>query len=455
MVVANPRELHGDELWKKLSEETVGVYGYGRTGKAVVNALSGQTAKLLILDDQLESIKETGHEEIETSTENHPIADLDRLIVSPGVPMENSHIQRAQTLGIPIWGEIELAYRLLIEKPIWAVTGTNGKSTCVELIGNFLSAQGRTPFVGGNRGAPLIGIVGEEERYTDYVVEISTFQIETLDSFQAERVLLTNLGDDHVDRHGSLRRYHQLKWDLVSRTRTEGVAVVPGQRKPPLLIEAPILPCGNTSVEGRDYGLEWTSEGLEIADDHIPGADIPIVLRLFPQNLLGTLALVGDHPDVTWIRNGLNCFEPLPYRAEPIEISEDRVVINDSKATNPDAVQALVKQIEVPFRILLGGAGKDADFSPLMAELTNCSVEEIVTCGDERLTNQLLYLSRERGLDVREETDWKYAVQSLIENSSSGERILLSPGGTSFDAFENYKERGRAFQEWVREAVQS
>ena len=443
-------------LQKILQSESIGVYGYGRTGKAVVDTLQNYIGaqQLWVMDDAEEKRKQIDSEAIQVFTEKQQLGQLDRLIVSPGVPADHPFLRRARSRGIPVWGEIELAYRLIQEGTFWAVTGTNGKSTCVELAGKFLEARGKSPFVGGNRGRPLIEAVSDPYDYSDYVVEVSSFQVEGLKQFRPDHALLTNLGDDHVDRHGSIEAYHQLKWDLLTRLES-GRMVYPEQQIPPDCHADLKIGFNDANSYGLSYPLKWSRDGLVVGSSVIKKETIPLQLQMFPENLLSVISLVFPGPDSSTVRRGIDQFEPLPYRAETVPDTGSIDVINDSKATNPHAVSRIVNQVNQPFRLVLGGAGKQSDYSGLFDLLSRKPPEELVITGGKSLRESMTRHSEKNNLNYRIESDWRKAVQSLVKRANDREAVLLSPGATSFDAFKNYQERGRKFNEWVREAVVS
>lgn len=457
MAVPDKPPLAGQQLRKQLARESVGVYGYGRTGREVVNALRPLAETIHVFEDNREQVSDPV-DDIEWSFSDHSLDGVDRLITSPGIPIDNPVLKEARKRGIDVWGEIELAYRLLESGRIWAITGTNGKSTCTELAGAFLRAQKDTPIsVCGNRGTPMIQAVTDEQTYSDYVVEISSFQVEGMDSFRADAVLLTNLGDDHIDRHGTMEEYHRLKWELVRRVLPSGRAVIPLEEtmepEPAMKFPNEFVEFSSREVWGLDFVVQWRDEGLRLGEHQIERDRFPLSLQLFPQNILSVIGLVLDRPERGIVEGAMGHFDPLPHRADLIEGTGDVRVVDDSKSTNPDSVESLVENMDDPYRLLLGGAGKDGDYSKLFALLGEHPPECLVFCGEDGLVEQLKSLAEQSALEYEVADEWERAVKQIVEATADGEWVLLSPGGTSFDAFENYKERGRKFCEWVREAV--
>lgn len=458
MALPDKQVLTGNNLRDRLSEETVAVYGYGRSGRAVVDELISIGSDVHVFEDNMEE-PPNDHENhsVEWSFADHDLELVDRLIVSPGVPADNETIVEARTRGIDVWGEVELAYRLMESGKLWTVTGTNGKSTCVELIGCFLrEQQAGEVSVCGNRGTPFIEAVCDDTDYDNYVVEISSFQVEGMDVFQPDAVLLTNLGDDHVDRHGSLEAYHGLKWELVDRVSPEGRVVVPlpeASDRAPATGGCTVLECSSREIWGGEFRAQWRDDGLRLGDERIDANEVPMALRLFPQNLLSVIGLVLDRPDRGIVEGALGRFDPLPHRAEVLGNTGEITVIEDSKATNPDAVRRLLTTVNGPYRLVLGGAGKDAEFTDLFREIDRHEPEQLIFCGDESFVEHLEETADSESVKYDVIDGWEAAVKQLIKRAEEGDTVVLSPGGTSFDAFDDYKDRGEQFQRWVRETV--
>ncbi|MGM0381686.1 MAG: UDP-N-acetylmuramoyl-L-alanine--D-glutamate ligase [bacterium] len=444
-----------------ISRLKVGVYGFGTTGESLVENLATRVKDIVVYDD----IKETppdGDWPDNLSWKLKPETidtGLDLLILSPGIPAGHRLVEEAKIRGVEVIGELEFAWRLC-EGRVYAVTGTNGKSTCTRLAGAFLKAKTAAPVdVCGNVGRPMIEAVfshGASETVT-YVVEVSSFQVESMQNFKPDHALLTNLGDDHQDRHGSLAEYHGLKWNLLARTRQGGRIVVPvglrdESRNFVANSEYETAFFSSTNISGRTVP-SWSSNGLKLSDGIIPASEFPEILRLFPENLLAAIEFTGIEPVVEKIKKGLAEFNPLDYRAQEITSGSDICVINDSKGTNPHAVAALLAKISSPVRLILGGGSKEADFRPVFEELKNKEIRELLFCGEHKLIHRLDELASEYELKARTVSEWETAVKDLVKNARPGETVLLSPGATSFDAFENYKKRGKKFNSWVREVI--
>ncbi|MFB6357365.1 MAG: UDP-N-acetylmuramoyl-L-alanine--D-glutamate ligase [bacterium] len=448
---------------ERLAEERVGVYGLGRTGRSVLKHLRGRVNSLVAFDDEVAELpvgEDIGDVEGPYRGHSKEIFEVDRLVVSPGVPVERDLFRKLESRDIPVIGEIELAYRLMDAGFLYAITGTNGKSTCTELIGTLLEQSlDTTVEVCGNRGRPFLDAVMESEDSSGYVVEVSSFQIQTMNRFHSDRTLLTNLGDDHQDRHENVRQYHRIKGELLERTKGSGRVVFPvgalnKEYMRNLMVSEPQrVTFTRDQVRGLTVELSWDN-GLRMNEHHFPRKNIPSVLQRFPENILASIALINDRLDWNGIKQGIEQFTALPHRVEDITPpGADFAVINDSKATNPHAVINLLKTIDQPIRIVIGGGDKDAEYTQLFDCLSEKQVREIVLCGDEALVERCEELVVDRNMAVQVKSDWESAVKTLVNNACSDETIVLSPGATSFDEFENYKRRGESFKEWVREAT--
>ncbi len=445
---------------ESLEELVVGVYGYGRTGEAIVGRLKDCVRKLVVYEDDpvvLSTKSKTERDETKWVTAPSVLRhDLDVMVASPGVPGDHSMLRQAREGNIPVWDELELSYRLAEGGTFWAITGTNGKSTSADLAGELLAQKyGRESVcVCGNRGSPLIENVVGSSNETHYVVEVSSFQVEGLDRFNPDGGLLTSLGDDHRDYHDNLYEYHSLKWQLLKRVADKGPVVVPESlsdrgwlsERSNLRVFTP------EGVPGLPSGYR-PGVGLHLDGQFVPENHLDPSLTLFPENILGVIGLLEGVLSERHITDGLKQFDSLDYRAGSMKEINGRKVINDSKGTNPSTVRKLVERLDSPFRIVLGGEAKGASYSQLVETLSDRAPEAVVLAGSGSAAEKLETLCRRHELSYLRFDDWEEAVKSAFVQCNPGATVVLSPGGDSFDDFANFRKRGEAFDRWIEEAA--
>jgi UDP-N-acetylmuramoylalanine--D-glutamate ligase len=371
------------------------VYGLARSGRAAAERL----------DDPVLVDRSLGNE--------HDLSLLDGVDVvvkSPGVPGEAPLVAAARERGIPVWSEVELGYRLLPDARFVGVTGTNGKTTTTELLGAIFRAAGRDVAVAGNVGTPLTMVRG-----ADWVVcELSSFQLEDVDSFACDVAVLLNLEPDHVDRHGSFEAYRNAKLRIFERSRAQ---VVP-----------------------RGMGLP----GIEFsADDALPAEPLIRGAHNRENAAAATAAARAAGIADEHIAAALLTFPGVPHRLELVGERDGVRYVNDSKATNvAAALRALAAYADEPVHLILGGSLKGEDFRPL-ADAIGPNVRSIHLIGQaaERLAAAV------RGHD---DGTLGRAVEHAAGLASPGDVVLLSPACASYDQFENFEERGEEFRRLSR-----
>ena len=377
------------------------VLGLARAGQSASAALARQGVEVIGVDRKL------GNDQDISLLEG-----VGLVVKSPGVRHDHPVAAEARREGIPVWDEVELGYRLLSNPKLLGVTGTNGKTTTVELLGAIFRAAGRDVALAGNVGLPLTSVEG-----ADWVVcELSSFQLEEVDQLRCEVAVLLNLEPDHLDRHGSFEAYRDAKLRIFERART---AIVP-----------------------RGLGLR----GIEFsADDPLPAEPLLRGRHNRENAVAATLAARAVGIDDEAIATALRTFEGIPHRLETVAKIRGVRYVNDSKATNvAAAIRALEAYRDTPVLLIAGGRGKHESFEPLGAAL-GPNVRVVYTIGEASRE-----LAVAIGFRAAEVGDLTIAVALAATRADPGDVVLLSPACTSYDQFENFEERGEEFRRLVQ-----
>lgn len=375
----------------------------------------------------------------------------DLIILSPGVPAKLPQLELARSRGVPVWSEIELAWRFLRGKLV-AVTGSNGKTTTTALIAHILKNASIPTLVGGNIGTPLLSLVETSTDSTVTVAEVSSFQLETVESFRPEIGVLLNLTPDHLDRHASFAEYAAAKMRMFDNQIERDVAVLNADdpevaRRVPARPQVYWFSRQRRVAQGaflRDGQIFFRHHGSEFA---LARRDqIPLRGEHNLENVLAACAaayLAGADPAA--VAAGVQSFRAVEHRLEFVAEVGGVSYYNDSKATNVDAALKAIEAFPGSLFVILGGKDKGSPYTPLReplrarakaALLIGASADKIAA----DLADAVPYIHAET-LDR--------AVQLAAEGSQPGDTVLLAPACSSFDQFENYEQRGRVFKELV------
>jgi UDP-N-acetylmuramoylalanine--D-glutamate ligase len=439
-----------------LTDKRVLVIGAGRTGRAVVRLALERGAWVRVLDRVAverhagwpSSRVEIGVHEDSTRA----LEGVDLVIPSPGVARTNPLLSAAVAARIPVWSELELASRQL-SCPMVAITGTNGKSTTTVLTGNILSAAGRRVFVGGNLGAPLAEAVSGERSYDVAVVEVSSFQLEWVETFRPRVGVWLNLTADHMDRYADLEDYGAAKAALFARQTAADVAVLNRQD------ERVWSHRDELAARIISFGTEAVDEGAFLDGDtavvRFGGGETRCSLSgaLLTgahnrENILAaaSVAVALDIP-VEALAAGLRATAALPHRLELVAERRGARFFDDSKATNIGAVRKSIDSFDERIVLLLGGYDKGGDFASLRSVLRE-RVERVVCFGaaGPHIAGQLDGATRCEVVATMAD-----AVRAAAAAVKPGQSVVLAPGCASFDEFESYAERGTRFRALVEE----
>lgn len=436
-----------------LAGERVLVIGLERTGQAVAHFLLERSAKPVLVDRRgdlsLPESLASRAESIYLGPEDPgSLLGVALVVASPGVPRENPLLKEARKRGVPVWSEIELASRFLAA-PLVAVTGTNGKSTTVTLIGEILESAGRRVFVGGNIGRPLIGYVNGE--WDLGVVEVSSFQLEWVDRFCPRIGALLNITPDHLDRYSGMDEYARTKFRLFANQTGREFALV--NRDDPQVwsrksaINGSLVSFGRDEVGSgvfvQDAEIGWRWEDRE---ERFSLAKVRLRGLHNVENVMAAVAitrLLGIPREI--IQKSLDEFAGLEHRLEFVRERRGVNYYNDSKATNLGSVIKSLASFAGPILLLAGGRDKGGGYEA-WKKLVRDRVRRLILFGEAR---EAIRGALEGSTEVALVRDLAEAVQEAALAGRPGDTVLLSPGCSSFDMFRNYEERGRLFKELV------
>lgn len=365
------------------------------------------------------------------------LPNADVLVLSPGIPFQHPVLEEARQKGVLVLSEIDFALSLLGNCPVIAVTGTNGKSSTVEVIGRILQSLGRRTWVAGNIGVPLISIIDEITESDTLVLEISSYQLEQSRGFRPTIGILLNLSPDHIDRHGDMRVYADAKGKLFINQETTDVAILPST-----------LASRFTQGKGRRVFYDKAFERLPSNMDML----LPHELSNLRAALAACKAFVPElavsEVPMAVVRKAFR----LPHRMETLGSVDGVRVINDSKSTNAGSAIAALRSIDSPVVLLLGGRSKGAGYELLIDEIAASEIiREVILFGEAADTLSRVFeqdhLSCPTPFAVRSMKD---AVDRGIRVAQPGDVLLLSPACSSFDAFTDYAERGETFTALIR-----
>ncbi|MDD7266627.1 MAG: UDP-N-acetylmuramoyl-L-alanine--D-glutamate ligase [Lachnospiraceae bacterium] len=439
------------------------VIGCGVSGIGAGRALHKKGAAVYLFDANYALKVQELYDRIDFTPKNiylgmmtdEQLSEMQLVIVSPGVPMEETIICQARGLGLPIWGEVELAYRLG-KGHILAITGTNGKTTTTALLGEIMQATGADTHVVGNIGLSYTGEANHLQEASVVVAELSSFQLETIVQFRPQISAILNITPDHLNRHHTMEEYIRVKERIAENQQPEDYCI--------LNYEDEVLRKFGQQLQCRVlYFSSWRilEEGVYIEDEtlrlKLDKKTIDICrldeLKLFGrhnyENYMVAIGMaVAYGVDLEVLRTALKQFGGVAHRIEFVKEVAGVVYYNDSKGTNPDAAIKAVEAMVRPTILIGGGYDKDADFEEWIRSF-NGKVKHLVLLGQtkEKIRAQAVALGYQSItlVDQLEE-----AVSTAHSLANEGDAVLLSPACASWGMFQNYEERGDRFKELVR-----
>ncbi|MGQ9633348.1 MAG: UDP-N-acetylmuramoyl-L-alanine--D-glutamate ligase [Bryobacteraceae bacterium] len=433
----------------------VAVLGLASSGLAAVELLTAQGASVIAVDakplDQLRDAPEVLSRLGVPFRLQSPeaFADAECVVISPGVPADLEILNQARSRGVPVIGEVELAYRFL-KGEIIGITGSNGKTTTTALTGHLLQQCGIPAQVGGNLGTLPASAMARNSRAGQWnVLELSSFQLETIQKFHPRIGIALNVTEDHLDRHGSFERYAAAKARLFENQTAEDWAV--------LNADDPVTRGFGRTTAARTLWFSlakktepgaWLEQGMLVLGGQplLPVSEVPLRGRHNLENILAaSLAAFLAGAPAGGIAGAIRTFRAVEHRLEYVDTIGGVAYYNDSKATNVSSAVKAVEALEGPLWIILGGKDKGGSYAPLAEALRN-KVRAALLIGEAA---PLIARAFEGMVPCVQCGTLEAAVAHAAGEAHPGDTVLLAPACASFDQFEGYEHRGRVFKQLV------
>jgi UDP-N-acetylmuramoylalanine--D-glutamate ligase len=427
------------------------VLGLGISGMEAARLLHGRGARVTVRDSASSSVAVNARAEalralglrVELGEEIQLTAPFDFCVLSPGINPDAPIVKRLAEAGLPMLGELEVAYRFC-QCPIVAITGTNGKTTTTELVDRVLAAGGKRTKASGNIGTAFSAAVGQSANLDVMVVEVSSFQLEQIEQFRPQVSVHLNLTPDHLDSYKSMEEYEAAKLNIFRNQTADDVAIVnanlrlPAMKARKITISAEGMPADYQLLDG--WLVARGDAVLEQSRTHLIGPHNA-------ENMLAALAVADFYnvPREATVR-AFCAYRPLPHRLEKVAEVDGVTFLNDSKATNIDALEKALRAMRVPVVLLAGGKDKGLDFSGL-TPLVREKVKAVVLIG--QMTEKLFALWN-AAVPCTRATTLADAVDQTQKLAKRGDVVLFSPGCSSFDMFKDFEDRGDQFRALVQ-----
>ena len=450
----------------ELKNKRVLVVGLGKSGKSAALFLRALGAQVTVSDSrcaealagEIPALLDAG---VMVETGGHGLLTFrrqDLIVVSPGVPYDTTELKQVRAFGLPIIGELELASRFL-QGQIVAITGSNGKTTTTSLLGKIFADAGVPTLIGGNIGTPVIDLIPQSTPQTTSVLEVSSFQLETVVEFRPHIAVVLNITQDHLDRHGTFENYAAMKARITAQQTAEDFFVLNAEDKPTQMLAA------RTKAQVFWFsGRRAIKQGAFVHGESIvflpregakpepvmPLAEIPLKGAHNVENVLAAVcaARLGG-VSAESIRASVASFKAVEHRLEFVATVRGVAFYNDSKATNVDATKKALEAFPGGVHLILGGKDKNSDYTEL-ADLLRARVKIVYTIGSaaekiERHLAGVVKIVSAGTLDA--------AVRQAAQSSVPGDVVLLAPACASFDQFTGYEQRGRVFKDLVKQLL--
>lgn len=444
----------------ELNNKRVLVVGLGRSGVASALFLKSRGARVTVSDaksqdllrDEIPALLDQG---IAVETGGHgerTFQNQDLIVVSPGVPIDAEPITQALSLDQPVIGEVELAWEF-IRGAVVAITGSNGKTTTTSLTGKIFADSGFKTLVGGNIGTPAISLAERSTPETVTVLEVSSFQLETIRGFRPKVAVILNVTPDHLDRHRTFEAYVNAKARIFENQQSDDFTVLnaedPTCAHLASVIRAQVFWFSRSREVEKGAFIRNREIMVRVGNSErmlMPISDVPLKGAHNLENVLAAVcagALLGCGSES--IREAVRSFKAVEHRLEFVATVRGVDYYNDSKATNVDATIKALESFPANIHLILGGKDKGSDYS-VLNDLLHQRVKRVYTIGAaaEKIESQITGATPITRCGTLES-----AIRQAAANAQAGDIVLLAPACASFDQFQNYEHRGRAFKEVV------
>lgn len=431
------------------------ILGMSKSGKSALKLLYNAKNNFYIYDQNEEILTELVESYIDyknvfivKTLDEQLLCDLNLIIISPSISIFDPFILKAKSKKINVFSELELGYKYLKNRLI-AVTGTNGKTTTVNLINAMFEASKRPSKMVGNIGVPLCEVVTKLPRRTTLICEVSSFQLEAIVKFKPLQAGILNITPDHINRHGSFEEYFKTKFKLFKNLKKGSKIIVNSSLK-----------YKNKNLNIYEFGFEKLAKGCYVKDQKIyfsNGKKHEIVCHLSDTNLIGNHNLENimasicfakfNHIKNKHIIEALHNFKPCSHRIEKVYERAENFFYDDSKATNIDATIRAVQSFKSPYILILGGSDKGYEYDEIFKNLNEYTTE-IVACG--QVATKIEQAGMRNNIAIKTFKTLQEATIYACNKLEKGQSLLLSPASASFDEFKDYKERGEKFLIYIK-----
>jgi UDP-N-acetylmuramoylalanine--D-glutamate ligase len=455
--------IDNEQNLKQLQNLKVSVLGAARSGIAIAKLLLTAGAKVMVSDVQpaesfkTDLVKSLPHEvEVEFGGHSQKVLKSDLICVSPGIPLTIPILKEAQKKNIPIVGELEIASWFTNAKTI-AITGSNGKTTTTSLAGNIFRRHFKRVIVGGNIGSPFAMQLQNKPDPEICILEVSSFQLETIFSFHPQIAVITNLSPNHLDRYPDFDAYVAAKMNILKNLKENDI-IIYNSDDLLLIDQTSKVSVGKIpfSIEKKlSYGAYWDDNQIQIQLDSNHSIKLSNYSLRGPHNrynmvVAALLAILNNIPQSV-IKNELENFSGIPHRLEEVRTINGVTFFNDSKATTVSSLKYALQSFEDPIILITGGIDKGGDFSELN-ELLQKKVRAAVLIGK---ASQQMSKEWDSIIPLYSVSTLEEAVNSAFDLAKKGDVVLLSPACSSFDMFNDYEDRGNQFKNLVMSLKES